>query len=34
MANGGIFGRSKIHWEILCKNILDEKYIKKCLEKN
>jgi len=34
MANGGIFGRSKIHWEIWCKNILDEKYIKKCIEKN
>lgn len=34
MANGGIFGMSKVHWEIWCKNILDEKYIKKCIEKD
>ena len=33
MANGGIFGRSKIHWKIWYKNILDEKYIKSALRK-
>lgn len=31
IANGGIFGMSKIQWEVWSKNILDEKYLEKCL---
>lgn len=32
VANGGVFGFSKIHWELWVQNILDEKYLYKCLK--
>lgn len=32
IANGGIFGMSKIQWEVWSKNILNEKYLQKCLK--
>lgn len=34
IAKGGIFGGSKVNWEIWCKNILDEKYLNKCTNNN
>lgn len=34
IAHGGIFGMSKIQWEVWSKNILDEKYLQKCLQNN
>lgn len=34
IANGGIFGLSKIHWKGWTVNILDEKYIDKCVGMN
>lgn len=30
VANGGIFGFSKIHWKLWTQNILNEKYLNKC----
>lgn len=32
VAKGGVFGLSKIHWELWVQNILDEKYLYKCLK--
>lgn len=34
IAHGGIFGMSKIQWEVWSKNMLDEKYLYKCLQNN
>lgn len=31
-AHGGIFGFSKIHWKVWCKNILKEEILNQCLE--
>lgn len=34
IAKGGIFGLSKIQWEVWSKNMVDEKILQKCIKKN